>query len=207
MQSTFFCLGKYLKKLADDQRFSITKEGIYHIKHMHIQPFTAVVDWPVLMFNGSIYYVLYLQILRFYLVQQILSYLYVWFILLIELSSNNIMGIWSNAKNAYANMPISTNKNWTGMYEWDCNWLMHAVSCNVYSCIMIWWKRSGTSDLHNSERHTCWLFLKVHLWSAALSPSIFSKKKKKSWDFYIEAFETTFLANSLVLRNNHWIAN
>ncbi len=35
-----------MKKLADDQRSSITKGSIYHIKHMYIQPFTTVVDWP-----------------------------------------------------------------------------------------------------------------------------------------------------------------
>ena len=45
-QSTFFCLGKFLKKLADDQCISITKGRIYHIKHEYIQPFSMEVDWP-----------------------------------------------------------------------------------------------------------------------------------------------------------------
>ncbi len=48
MQTTFFNRGRFLKKLADDQCFSITKGSIYYIKHMYIQPnlFTTVVDWP-----------------------------------------------------------------------------------------------------------------------------------------------------------------
>ncbi len=38
---------KFLKKLTDNQCSSITKDSIYHImKHMYIQPFTIVVDWP-----------------------------------------------------------------------------------------------------------------------------------------------------------------
>ena len=44
MQTTFFYLGKSLKKLADDQCSSITIDSIYHIKHLYIQPFTTVVD-------------------------------------------------------------------------------------------------------------------------------------------------------------------
>ncbi len=44
MQSTLFCLGKVLNKLADDQYFSITKGSIYCIKHMYIQPFAMGVD-------------------------------------------------------------------------------------------------------------------------------------------------------------------
>ena len=46
MQTTSFYLGRFLKKLADDQCSSITKGSIYHINHMYIQPFTTVVDWP-----------------------------------------------------------------------------------------------------------------------------------------------------------------
>ena len=45
MQSTFFCLRKFLKWLADNQSSSITKENICYIKHMHIQPFSMEVDW------------------------------------------------------------------------------------------------------------------------------------------------------------------
>ncbi len=45
MQSTFFCLRKFLKKL-DNLWSSITKGSIYHIKNMYIQPFSMVVDWP-----------------------------------------------------------------------------------------------------------------------------------------------------------------
>ncbi len=40
-KSTFFCLGKFLNKLADDKCSSITKGSIYYIKHMYIKPFTA----------------------------------------------------------------------------------------------------------------------------------------------------------------------
>ncbi len=46
MQTTFFYLGIFLKKLADDQCSSITKDSIYHINHMYILSFTTVVDWP-----------------------------------------------------------------------------------------------------------------------------------------------------------------
>ncbi len=46
IKATFFYLGRFLKKLADDQYSSITKDSIYHIKHMYIQPFTTIVDWP-----------------------------------------------------------------------------------------------------------------------------------------------------------------
>ncbi len=41
-----FYLGRFLKKLADDQCSSITKGSIYHIKYMYIHPFTIVVNWP-----------------------------------------------------------------------------------------------------------------------------------------------------------------
>ncbi len=43
-QSASLCLGKFLKKLADDQCTSITKGSIYYIKHMYIQPFSMEVD-------------------------------------------------------------------------------------------------------------------------------------------------------------------
>ncbi len=46
MQTTVFYLGRFLKKLADDQCSSIAKGSIYHITHMYIHPFTTVVDWP-----------------------------------------------------------------------------------------------------------------------------------------------------------------
>ncbi len=41
-----FTLGKFLKKLSDDQCSSITKDSIYHIRHIYVQLFTTVVDWP-----------------------------------------------------------------------------------------------------------------------------------------------------------------
>ncbi len=44
VQTTFFYLGRFLKKLADDQCSSITKFSIYHIKYMSIQPFTILVE-------------------------------------------------------------------------------------------------------------------------------------------------------------------
>ncbi len=59
MQTTFFYLGGFLKKLADDHCFSITKGSIYHIKHVSIQP------WIDLKLH-----VLYLQILRFFMAWQ-----------------------------------------------------------------------------------------------------------------------------------------
>ena len=46
MQATFFYLGKFLKKLADDQCSSISKSSIYYIKHRHIQSFSMGVDLP-----------------------------------------------------------------------------------------------------------------------------------------------------------------
>ncbi len=46
IQTTFFYLGRFLKKLADDHCCSITKDSIYDINHMYKQPFTTVVDWP-----------------------------------------------------------------------------------------------------------------------------------------------------------------
>ncbi len=63
MHGTFFCLGKFLKKLADNECSSITKGSIYYIKHMYIQPFSMEVDWPEIwrwmevstMFNICIY--------------------------------------------------------------------------------------------------------------------------------------------------------
>ena len=61
MQTTFFYLERFLKKLADDQCSLITKSSIYHIKHMCIYHFTIGVhgltwNW---VFNESIYYVKY----------------------------------------------------------------------------------------------------------------------------------------------------
>ncbi len=68
--STFFYLVKFLKKLADDQCSSITKAvsttlNIVHTTFYH----GSVLTWNC-TFNGSIYNVLYLQILGFDLVQQ-----------------------------------------------------------------------------------------------------------------------------------------
>ncbi len=42
---SFFCLGKFLQWLADDQFSSITKGSIYYVKHMYTQPFSMEVDW------------------------------------------------------------------------------------------------------------------------------------------------------------------
>ncbi len=44
-QTTFFHLGRFLKKLADDQCFNVIYT-IYHIKHMSL--------YTLLPFNGSI---------------------------------------------------------------------------------------------------------------------------------------------------------
>ena len=46
MQTIFFYLERFLKKLADNQSSSITKGSINHINHMYIHPFTTVVVWP-----------------------------------------------------------------------------------------------------------------------------------------------------------------
>ena len=46
LQTTFIYLGRFLKKLANDQSSSITKGSIYHVKHVYIQPCTTIVDWP-----------------------------------------------------------------------------------------------------------------------------------------------------------------
>ena len=63
-----FYLERFLKKLADDQCSSITKGSIYHIKHNVHTTFSyssgLTRNWVI---NGSIYYILYLQILCFYL--------------------------------------------------------------------------------------------------------------------------------------------
>ncbi len=69
MQTTFFYLGRVVKKLADDQCSSITK-GSIHIKQLSIQPFTMGVDWPEIGYLMDIYYVWYLHILHFYFVWQ-----------------------------------------------------------------------------------------------------------------------------------------
>ena len=70
-RSTFFCLGKILKKLADDQWSFKNKRTIYYIKHTCIQPFSMEVGWPEIpMVKRSIYYVLYLHILHFNFVRQ-----------------------------------------------------------------------------------------------------------------------------------------
>ena len=47
MQTTFLPLGRSLKKLADDQCYSISKGSIYQIKHTckSIQLFTMWLDW------------------------------------------------------------------------------------------------------------------------------------------------------------------
>ena len=63
MQTIFFYFEGFLKELSHDQYSSRTKGSIYLVKHIiYIQPFSMEVDW---MFNGSIYYVLYLQICVF----------------------------------------------------------------------------------------------------------------------------------------------
>ncbi len=58
IQSTSFYLGKFLKKLADDQCSSIPKGSIYNIKYNVHTTFyhKSGLTWNW-MFNGSIYYV------------------------------------------------------------------------------------------------------------------------------------------------------
>ncbi len=48
IQTGLFYLGKFLKKLADDQCSSIAKGSIYHIKHTSMWVFvvTMGVYWP-----------------------------------------------------------------------------------------------------------------------------------------------------------------
>ena len=60
IQTIFFYLGRFLKKLADDQCSSITKSSIYHCKHIiHTTFYHSNELTRNLMFNGNIYYVLY----------------------------------------------------------------------------------------------------------------------------------------------------
>ncbi len=68
----YFFSGRFLKKWPDNQCSSITKGSIYHIKHVHIALYHTSWLTRNLMFNGSIYYVLCLQILHFYLLGQML---------------------------------------------------------------------------------------------------------------------------------------
>ncbi len=57
MPSTVFYLGRFLKKLADDQCSSITKGSIYHIKHnVHTASYHSSGLTRNFMFNGSIYF-------------------------------------------------------------------------------------------------------------------------------------------------------
>ncbi len=93
MQTTFFYLGRFLKKLADDQISSITKGSIYHIKHMSIQPFTMAMYWPEItrLMEVSIIFDI-LHILCFYFVCKIFWYVHLFVILPI---SNNIFVMFS----------------------------------------------------------------------------------------------------------------
>ncbi len=43
-QSAFFCLGKFMKKLTDDQCSLLTKGSIYYIKYIYMQPFSMKVE-------------------------------------------------------------------------------------------------------------------------------------------------------------------
>ncbi len=59
MQTIFFYLGRFLKKLADDQSSSITKGIVfYHIKHyVNVTIYHgSELTWKWTL-NGSIYYV------------------------------------------------------------------------------------------------------------------------------------------------------
>ncbi len=72
MLSNFFYLGRFLKKLAHHQCSSMTKGSVCHINHNYVHTTFyhssgLTRNW---MFNRSIYYVLYLQILRFYFMGQ-----------------------------------------------------------------------------------------------------------------------------------------
>ena len=67
MQSTFFCCGKNLKKLADDQCSSITKGSTYYIRCIYIQPFIMEMDWPEIW---HLMEVCFIHILRFYFAWQ-----------------------------------------------------------------------------------------------------------------------------------------
>ena len=70
IQTTFFYFGRLLKKLADDQCSSITKDSICHITHNVHTTFYhgSGLSWNC-TFNGSICFVWYLHILRFYYVK------------------------------------------------------------------------------------------------------------------------------------------
>ena len=51
IQNTFFYLGRFLKKLADNQCSPITKGSIYLIKHTSIKPFTMGKDLVEIRYN------------------------------------------------------------------------------------------------------------------------------------------------------------
>ena len=61
MQTTFFNLGRFLKKLADDDCSSITKGSIYHSKtYIHTTFYHSSGLTRNLMLNGRIYYTAFL---------------------------------------------------------------------------------------------------------------------------------------------------
>ncbi len=71
MQTTFFYLERFLKNLADDQCSSITIKTVSTISNIiHTTFYHGSGLAKNLMFNGSIYNVLYLHILRFYVVRR-----------------------------------------------------------------------------------------------------------------------------------------
>ena len=69
IQTTFFYLGSFLKKLADDQCSSRTKDSIYHIKHngVHTTFYHSSGLTRNLTLNGCIYHVLYFAATAFLL--------------------------------------------------------------------------------------------------------------------------------------------
>ncbi len=68
--SAFLLLWKILEELADDQYSSITKSSIYRIKQVHTTFYDSSGLTRNWMCNGSIYNVLYRQILCVHLARQ-----------------------------------------------------------------------------------------------------------------------------------------
>ena len=105
LQTSFFYLGRFLKKLADNQSSSINKDSIlqYETAFYHLSGLTW--NW---MFNGSIYHVRYLHILHFY---------FVW-----ENYSDNVELVTSNwdstgMEDTTTCLP-STVRFWVGLNHW-----------------------------------------------------------------------------------------
>ncbi len=76
IESIFFCLGRFVKKLADDQCSSIIIGSIFHSKHYVHATFYhgSGLTWNWIL-NGSIYYAWYLHIYCVFTLYSIISWM------------------------------------------------------------------------------------------------------------------------------------